>query len=254
MSGCQGGPGGGDPVRVNCEYANLRMLLAKAYGVKTQEVFGPEIIDSEHFNIVAKVPDGASKAQVPAMYRNMLVERFKLAAHRETREMPGYALTVAKGGLKIKAPEPQRNDAPAAERPAGGGLPTGKDGFPILSSSVLSSGLITLYRNGRARMQASSATLAALASAISAQLDRVVVDETGQPGSFAITLYWTPDALEMGGRQRLGSMPESPQEASTPGANLLQAVEQQLGLKLVAKKVPREVVVVDHVEKVPTEN
>lgn len=258
MSGCMGGPGSDDPGRIKCEHVTLKMLLMRAYRVKNQEIFGPGWLDTAHFNLDLKVPQGATKEQVSIMFRNLLAERFQLALHRENRTIPGYALTVAKGGLKIKPPAPPDPAAGSEEPPAGGKLPIGKDGFPILRRSVIASGAIILYRDGRARLQAGSTTLAALADAFSNQLDRVVVDETGVEGKYEILLYWTPDTTEPGGRQRLtpsdGANPNALPEASTPSVDLFTAVEQQLGLKLVARKVPRDTVVVDRAEKTPTEN
>jgi uncharacterized protein (TIGR03435 family) len=258
MSGCMGGPGSDDPGRINCEYTTLRMLLTSAYQVKSQEIFGPGWLDSAHFNITAKLPQGATKEQVPVMFRNLLAERFKLELHHETRAMPSYSLTVAKGGLKIK----ESAQAPAAASddplPAGGRPPIGKDGFPILRPAAFAGGPITLYRQGRARLQAGNTTLATLAEALSRQLDRVVIDETGLSGKYDITLNWTPEATEPGGRSRPAASvrPEgiAPQEESTPEPNLFAAMEQQLGLKLVSKKIPRDTLVIDRAEKVPTEN
>jgi uncharacterized protein (TIGR03435 family) len=265
MSGCDGGPGTDHPGRINCEYTTPRMLLMMAYGVKSSEIFGPGWLDSGHFNIDAKLPKGATKEQVPAMFRNLLAERFKLALHHETRLLPAYALTVAKGGLKIKesAPAPAATDGaqPAGQPPSGspssgpppsGPPPTGEDGFPILRPAVIANGPIILYRQGRGRLQGGNTSLAVLAEKLSGQVDQVVIDETGLDGKYDMTLNWTLDAAEIGGTAGPGT--GASQEASTPGASLFAAVEQQLGLKLVSKKIARDVIVVDRVDKVPTGN
>src|SRR5581483_3264837 len=119
--------------------------------------------------------------------RNLLVERFGVAAHREPRMLPGYALTVAPGGLKIKEAGPAA--APTAEEePRRGPPPTGSDGFPVLRASVIASGPVTLFRNGRARLQAGRATLQQLADSLAGQVDQVIVDETGLSGKYEITL------------------------------------------------------------------
>ena len=248
MSGCQGGPGGDDPARINCEYTTLRMLLRRAYDAKASEIFGPGVLDSEHFNIVAKVPAGATKDQVPAMFRNLLAERFKVTLHREERMLPGYSLEVAKSGLKMKestTPAAPTDDSP----PASGPPPIGEDGFPILRKSLLTSGPIIFFREGRARLEASQATVSALAAALSNQLDRVVVDDTGLSGKYEIVVTWTPETNEIGAR------PRDPQDgAALPETSLFGALEQQLGLRLVSEKIKRNAIVVDRVEKVPTEN
>ena len=255
MSGCLGGPGSDDPGRINCEYATLRMFLMRAYQVKNREIIGPGWMDSTHFNLTAKLPPGASKDDASAMFRNLLTERFHVELHRENRLLSAYSLTVAKGGLKMQQSSPS-DTAPADEAPSGGKLPMGKDGFPILRRSTISGGPIILYRSGRARLQASGATVSALATALTNQLDSIVTDETGLTGKYDITLYWTPDAVETGGAQRPAATGTGPESlvAQDPTVDLFAALEQQLGLKLVSKKVPREVLVIDRAEKVPTEN
>jgi uncharacterized protein (TIGR03435 family) len=261
MSGCDGGPGTDHPGRINCEYTTPKMLLMMAYTAKSSEILGPGWLDSGHFNIDAKLPQGATKEQVPAMFRNLLAERFKLALHHETRLLPAYALTVAKGGLKIKesAPAPAATDdaqpaggSPPGGPPPSGPPPTGEDGFPILRPAVIANGPIILYRQGRGRLQGGNTTLAVLAEKLSGQVGQVVIDETGLNGKYDMTLNWTLDAAEIGGTAGPGA--GASQEASTPGASLFAAVEQQLGLKLVSKKIARDVIVVDRAEKVPTGN
>jgi uncharacterized protein (TIGR03435 family) len=254
MSGCLGGPGSDDPGRINCEYATLRMFLMRAYQVKNREIFGPGWMDSVHFNLTAKVPTGASKDDSAAMFRNLLAERFHVELHRENRILPAYSLTVAKGGVKMK--EWSSDASSTDEPPPGGKLPTGKDGFPILRRSSLAGGPIILYRMGRARLQADGSTTSALAMALTNQLDMIVTDETGLTGKYEMILYWTPDTVEVGGAQRpraTGSGPES-LTAQDPTVDLFAALEQQLGLKLVSKKVSRDVLVIDRADKVPTEN
>ncbi len=252
MSGCMGGPGSDDPGRVNCEYATLKMLLMRAYQVKNQEIFGPAWMESEHFNLTAKVPQGATKEQVNVMFRNLLAERFHVVLHHESRPLPAYALTVAKGGLKIK--ESSETPAAADEPPAGAKLPIGKDGFPVLRASSIRGGPITLFRQGQARLQGSNIRLSTLAEALTHQLDRIVTDETGLEGKYDITLYWTPDSNEPGGRPRPTGTATDALTTVETGTGVFAAVEQQLGLKLVSKKVPRDTLVVDRAEKVPTEN
>jgi uncharacterized protein (TIGR03435 family) len=250
MSGCVGGPGGGDPARITCEHTNLKMLLMRAYQVKAQEIAGPAWLDTEYFNIAAKLPEGATRDQVSAMFRNLLAERFGVVVHREPRMLPGYALTVAPGGLKIKEAVPPT--APAAEEESRRGPPpTGSDGFPVLRPSLIAGGATTLFRNGRARLQGGGVTPKQLADSLAGQVDQVIVDETGLSGKYDVTLYWTPRVGEMGARPVTAAPPG---EASAPDADLYTAVKQQLGLALVSKKIQRDTVVVDKAEKVPTEN
>ncbi len=88
-----------------------------AYGVKTYQISGPAWLDTERFDIVAKVPQGATKDDVKLMLQNLLADRFKLTLHREKKDMPMYALLVAKNGPKLKESppdDPNANDAAPA--------------------------------------------------------------------------------------------------------------------------------------------
>jgi uncharacterized protein (TIGR03435 family) len=249
-SGFQGGPGSTDPGAIDGRYVTVKMLLMQAYGVKNQEILGPGWLDSTHYNILAKVPAGATGNQVREMYRNLLADRFKVGLHHENRMMTAYALTVAKGGPKLKEYEPADASKPDELPAHDGKLRVGEDGFQVLRRSSMSGGLITLFRNGKAKMQGSNVNLASLVRALSGQLDQPVTDETGLTGSYDIALIWTPDPAEIGGRPAA----ESPQEASDPESSLFAALEQHLGLRLVPRKVQRDCLVIDHAEKTPIEN
>jgi uncharacterized protein (TIGR03435 family) len=246
FSGCQGGPGSDDPGRVECEHVTLKMLLMRGYQMKSQEIFGPAWLETERFNITAKVPHGATKDQVAQMFQHLLADRFSVSLHREKRLLPVYAIEVSKGGLKIQQAKPSA--AGVEEAAPAGPPPKGSDGFPILRPSVYAGGAIILYRNGRARLQAGGIKLGVLADTLSSQLDRVVVDETALSGKYDIRLDWTPDASEPGGR------PHPADEAASPEPDLFVALDRQLGLRMSLKKVERDALVVDRAEKTPREN
>ena len=248
MSGCIGGPGSNDPVRINCEYVSLKLLLGLSYNVKPQEIVGPNWLDIRHFNIVAKVPQGVTKAEVPGMFRTLLADRFKIAVHHELRPLPTYVLSVSSKGLKLNASAELSEPTTDSTPPLNGKPPIGKDGFPVLGKAILTGGPIISFSQDHARLQASSATIAALAEALSRQLDRVVIDGTKLPGKYDITLYWTPDILR----------PERSDTVAEAGVqefpNLFTALEQQLGLKVESKKVDRDTIIVDSATKMPVEN
>jgi len=248
FSGCQGGPGSSDPGVIDCRYVSLNMLLMQAYGVRNREISGPGWLDSIHFNILAKLPGGTTREQVHEMYRNLLATRFGVALHHEKRMMTTYTLTIAKNGPRLKESDP--GAAKADDPPTGGKLPIGDDGFPILRRSTIAGGVVTLYRNGRARLSAGNVKLAKLAEALSGQLDQAVTDETGLTGNYDIALYWTPDSTQPGGRPAT----DLPQEADAPEASLFAAIEQQLGLRLETKKTERDILAIDRAEKTPREN
>src|SRR6516165_4615391 len=106
------------------QFVSLSDLLVYAYRVKPYQIFGPSWIRDGRWDIVAKLPEGASQDRVPEMLESLLVERFKLVAHHESRENPAYELVVDKGGPKLK-PSPPGNDSTA-----------GKDGAPTREAAV----------------------------------------------------------------------------------------------------------------------
>ena len=237
--------------------------MAKAYGVKAYQVFGPPAIDSEKFDIVAKIPPGTTEAQYAAMLQSLLAERFGLVVHREMRELPLYELVVAKGGLKMKAPEKAPDGAAEPERNADGrttnmhmsrdasGLPELPPGFPAMFGFSL---------NGNQRITARMQTVARLLQLLDNQIGRPVVDKTGLTGIYDFNLFWAGETARVAGAGSAAS-PEQPtvnggltEPGSDPAPSLEAAFESQLGLKLEPKKGPVEALVVDKVNKTPTEN
>jgi uncharacterized protein (TIGR03435 family) len=223
---------GGDPGMVDYKNVSLRTLIALAYRMKEYQISGPEWIETARFDILAKVPPNAPKGQIPLMLQNLLAERFKLTVHREQKVMPVYAMVVGKNGLKVKPLE----------------------GEPEASMSN------SFSPKGRAF--SGQMTLAGLAAALSQMLDRPVVDLTGIKGTYDIDLEWVPDEHEssaltkmriMGGQAGGGG--EAHGETSDPnGQSIFGALQEKLGLRLEGRKSPVDILVVDGVERVPTEN
>jgi uncharacterized protein (TIGR03435 family) len=239
--GMGGGPGTDTPGRINFENVGLGAVIGKAYGVNYYQISGPGWFDSERFNIIATVPPGTTQEQFRLMLQNLLADRFKLALHKETREMQIYSLNVARNGPKLKKatpdPPPDANDA--ADRASGGfagklaadGYPAPRPGMTIMSTPA----------GPRARLS-NKEHMEWLAGMLSGQLGRPVIDATGLTGEYDISLYWVP--------QR----PDAIASDDPSGPDLIAALQQQLGLKLEPKKGPIEVLVVDRVEKIPTAN
>jgi uncharacterized protein (TIGR03435 family) len=100
--GKRGGPGTSDPGQVSWDGVSLKSLITTAYAVKVYQVSGPEWLDTQRFSIVAKVPAGTTQEQVRVMWQNLLAQRFRLAMHRETREIAVYEIEVGKNGPKLK--------------------------------------------------------------------------------------------------------------------------------------------------------
>jgi uncharacterized protein (TIGR03435 family) len=194
----------------------LQFLIPNVYGVPVYAVSGaPEWWSSNKYDIVARAPEGSSDEQLRLMIRQLLVDRFKLKFHREQKELAGYALVIAKVGLKVKVDKGERHEGDGR---AGAGR--GHIGGQMISSDVLAN-VLSLY------------------------LLRPVVDETGIDGAFNVDLKWTPDAAPSLASASTDEM---------QGPSLFAALQEQLGLRLVSRRASVEMFVIDHVEAVPTEN
>jgi uncharacterized protein (TIGR03435 family) len=261
MMGTRGGPGTPDPGQVSFMNMPLSRIIMNAYDVKSFQVTGPSWLDSDRFDITAKIPEGATKEQFHVMLQNLLAERFKLVVHKEKKEVPIYALTVARGGLKIKE---SPKDVPAEGGDAGSPPPPppgppvmGRDGMPRMAPGRR--GEIIAFGPNGFRMQGAHETMATLADVLSNQLGRPVVDMTGLTAEYDYTLNFSPEGLPgMRGMPMPmgpppGAAPEGGHDAET-GPSIFTALQEQLGLKLDSRKGPVDLIVVDSVEKTPTEN
>jgi len=268
MIGMSGGPGTPEPGQMTFTNVSLADLVQRAYDVKSYQVSGPGWLESVRFDMEAKVPAGATKEQSKKMLQNLLAERFKLSLHHSTKESSIYALLVAKGGPKLKEasqnPADDPNAAPPPDVPrAAGGPVIGKDGMPRLPPGVGRGGaMIMMAPGGKMRMVANGATIGKFIDTLASQLDRPVVDMTGLTGKYDITLDFAPDPAimqakmaAMGAGQPPGMTPEAGASAD-PGAaaTVFSALPDQLGLRLEARKGPVDLLVIDSVQKTPTEN
>jgi uncharacterized protein (TIGR03435 family) len=225
------------------------------------------------------MPEGATKEQVPAMLKTLLAERFKLLVHREQREHPVYALMAGKTGPKLKeaAPDPAPPAPDAAPPPAPKGelaIETNEGTMRInrdpngrgatMTSPKIGTANITMGQDGMMHMEFSRMSMPDFAEALSRYVDRPVLDETGLKGKYQVSLDVSmQDFMRLArsaGMNFPGMAPGAPANASAadaasdPGSSPVFAAVQRLGLKLDPKKEPVETVVVDHVEKIPTEN
>ena len=264
-----------DAGKVDIGYFSLRELIPLAYDVKPFQLTGPDWLSAQRFDILAKLPDGATKEQVPAMLRALLEERFKLKAHRENKEQPVYSLEVAKSGPKFKeAPAP--TDAPKepqgkADMVIGAGDQqvrinrTGGGASMVMSNSETGATKMTVGANGQMHMEMERITMPALAQALTPMLDRPVVDHTELKGAYTIALDLSlQDLMQVarasGAGANLPAIGGAPAglapgfTASDPSGGSIFMSVQQLGLRLEKVKAPVETIVVDSVEKNPTDN
>jgi uncharacterized protein (TIGR03435 family) len=245
VRGSDGGPGTHDPERFTFSRADLRDLIFNAYLTTRvddyqQQISGPGWIDTEEYDVAVKIPPRTTKQQFQQMLQNLLAERFKLVVHHDTRVFSVYELVAAKSGPKLK----ESVDTPDAVAPPDGAPAVDRDGFPVLPAGP---GMVNRFGPGPfSHWTARQQSIAALADALSSPnaAGRRVVDKTGLTGKYDFTLYY---------EMRFAGMPGAAAD-NKPAPILLDAVEQQLGLRLVEGKAPFDVVVVDHAEKVPTEN
>jgi uncharacterized protein (TIGR03435 family) len=280
-----------DQARVEIGNANLMGLICAAYKVKPHQVAGnPDWlnagINADRFDILAKLPEGANKDQVPEMLQTLLAERFKLTLHHEKRDAPVYALVVAKGGPKLKEALPDPTVPPAATAPPSGpdestsSKPAAKGemsfgsgdnrvtmkqsgGGMVVNSKESGPMRMSPGENGGWRMEGDRMTMEMFVVMLSQYLDRPVVDLTELKGNYQITLELSMSTLlavaAKMGMNTAGTAgpanPARPAEAATePSDGSLFASVQHLGLKLEARKLPYDFIVIDHVEKAPTAN
>lgn len=269
------------------EYTQMPLLrlIADAYNVRPYQVSGPEWLNNERFDIEATIPEGASKNDVPAMMRALLEDRFKLAVHRSTSEQKVLALLAGKGGPKLKLSKatPQPVDPNAPLKP-GEMVMDGPDG-PIrmtinhdgtVTFDLGDKGIVTEKldaQNQALRMDSSMVTMEGFADTLSTILARMggrqVVDMTGLKGHYEVSVEISladlmtlarsagfappPPPPSSGGGAGPGAGPAATASEPGGGTSVFQSVEQ-MGLKLEERKASVQQLVIDHVEKTPTEN
>jgi uncharacterized protein (TIGR03435 family) len=193
--------------RFTASNASLSYLIQLAFSVEGRHQLSgaPDWLDSEFFDINAKAPDGAhlTYEQLQPLLQQLLQQRFHLAAHRETRNLPGYALLVVKGSPKLHITR--------------GGAPYG------------------YIFSGKLRLQNSE--IDSLAAALVSPVGRPVLNKTGIKGNYDIKLDYAPEG-----------------DTNSNLPNIFTAIQEELGLKLEPEKVPVSMLIIDHVDKTPTEN
>ena len=228
--------------------APVKMLLQNAYSVQAYQILGgPAWLDSERYAIEAKATGSADRAQIFLMLQALLEERFQLKIHRETREMPVFALVASRHGIKLSAPkegscvDPDPTAAPAW---AGGRMP------PPGTSPAIKPRCGTIgfgLQPAGAQMRGGKIAMPELVRSLAMAMGRPVIDRTGHTGLFDVQLDFTPD-------ESTPLMPPPPPDGSggsadSRGPSIMSALEEQLGLRLESSKGPVEVIVIDHVER-----
>jgi len=242
-----GGPSTADPGMFRCTRCSLATLIVKAFNLQPYQFPGRTSLTDNTYDVMAKIPAGATGEEFSAMLQNLLKDRFGLTWHFEEKKMKGYHLTVAKNGPKLKES--------TADQPRSGQAESHNH------TGVVAFGTSASYR-------AANQTTADVARVLSDQLGLPVDDETGLAGKYDISLRWSGTAAAAhpgnhsdgafsgghAGHDGGGGAPSGP--AADPSApTLFDALQQQLGLRLVAaEQALARLFVIDRVAPRPTEN
>ncbi len=286
--------GGKMPVGANIEnlraeylYLDLKSLMTYAYGVKPYQITGPDWMSTTRFDIVAKMPEGSKKDDAPKMLQALLEERFKLAAHRASAEHPVLALVVGKGGPKLKASaeKPVAIDESAPLKPGELKMEGSQGPVRVRVDMATGSSVIDMGLQGKMSYRLEPATrtfhidfsmttmtgFADMITQLFAQIGgtggRQVVDMTGIQGNYDASIQLSLADLigiaraagadiPAGAPGGAGGPGNAAPVASDPGgggSSLTDAL-QSMGLKLESRKATVDQLIVDHIEKTPTEN
>ena len=219
----------------------LHDVIRVAYGVKDNQISGgPDWLNSEIYDVATKIDKSVADElrklsedrralENQRLLQALLADRFRLALHRETKELPAYTLVIAQNGPKLQ------------EAKSGDTYPNGVkglDGLPLGPHTM---------NMGEGVLTGQGVPVATLVGSLSRQLGgRLVVDKTGLSGKYDFALQWTP---------KEGGQPGTDSAASTQssGPSIFAAMEEQLGLKLEPQTVATEILAIDHVER-PSES
>ena len=237
------GPGTADPGHMFYTNVSLKDLVYRAYGPMPYQLSVPGWMEQgERFDIVAKVPEGTAKADLPLMLQSLLVERFHVQLKHEIKETQAYSLGMGKNGLRMKEYD--------AVLPAGiiealkfTGLDS--NGVPIIPPGYSTAMMGSV--KGQTIIAIARQPVTTLCRFLSNLLEHPVVDQTGLTGRYDMRLHFVSD-------RTLPSADPETADASDPAPTLVQAVQNQLGLKLEPRKLPVDFLVVESADRIPTQN
>ena len=226
----------------------LRRLIAFAYRIQPpldrSQIVAPSWIEGARFDINARAPAGTLRSEIPDMLRALLVERFHLVAHAETKEDSVYALVRARSDSQTG---PQLTPSSLdCSTPDSGFSRTGSANAPgaAFASETPRCGMISVSDAAGAVLRGGGRSMTELARNLTGRVNRPVVDQTGLSGIYDFILRWTPDNFQ------------AVADAAGPsrdGTTIFTALQEQLGLKLESQRAPVEFLIIDNVER-PTAN
>jgi uncharacterized protein (TIGR03435 family) len=249
-----------DGGRAEFRFMALADLIQYAYKVKNYQVSGPDWIKTERFDIQAKLPEGATREQVPEMLQALLADRFQLKLRREQTEHSVFGLVVAKGGLKLKETTPDRpvaaggGDGKAAETAQRFTMTRSGDGGGSVGGPVRMSRELGMHVERKM-------TMAVLADFLSRFVGRPVIDMTDTKETYAISMDLSLGDIMRSGNGAVVAVsrdgapvnPGSLQTDDSGSASIFSEI-QKLGLKLEPRKAPVELLSVASAERKPSEN
>jgi uncharacterized protein (TIGR03435 family) len=234
--------------QVDIRLTSLLGLIAKAYRIDRERINGVPSTGLQSWDILAKLPAGGSRDQVPEMLQALLAERFKLSVHLEQKEQPVYALTIGPGGAKLQSSPPaasRKNQMPR------GNLTADYESGDTHIQSVLDGKLKYVYlsspegdlrlrsKDGATYIEGDDVSTGKLADFLKPLLDRPVIDSTNLTGRFDMVFELPIDSYPGGAQLSSGE---------------LNRRLERMGLKLESRRAPIQTLVVDRVEKYPSEN
>jgi uncharacterized protein (TIGR03435 family) len=215
--------------RFTATNVDLKTLIRLAYKLKDSEISGgPGWIGSDRFDIAASLPGSKPTAdQSRSMLQTLLANRFKLEVHRETREIPVYALLPVRNAPKL----PEAREGTCVE--------FAPDGTPPPQSRLAPCGG---FVSGPNLLAGGRISMTQFVDALGNIMDRPIIDKTGYTGTFNVRLEFAAQSTR------------PPADAASDRPSIFTAIKEQLGLKLESQKGPVEVLVIDRVERTPTGN
>ena len=236
----------------------LATLIKKAFDLQNYQFPVNSSLGNNTFEVMAKIPTGATPEDFRAMLQNLLKDRFGLTYHYKDKTMRGFHLVIARNGSKLKE---------SKERAGSSAAPNGQHGFGQ-GQAHKHEGLVAF--GGSATYRGDHKTTGELAQLLADQLSLPVDDQTKLPGKYDVVLNWAGNSTQSGGNHAegggaghgdhggggpAGGAGLGPKRGEDSGPTLFEALQSQLGLKLVpSEQTVARVFIVDHAEQLPTAN
>jgi uncharacterized protein (TIGR03435 family) len=259
-----------DPAQVEIRCATLAMIIGYAWRFPPDRIQGPDWLQSvsaPRFDVIGKLTPGSTKAQVPEMVQSLLADRFRVQFHRANVAHAVYALTVARGGIRMKETAARASSgATSSDVEAGIGFfgatrdetaanPNGAGTITTISGPRM--GVVRQFDTPdlMQRWESDSISLPGLADLLDkvAPLSLPIVDQTGLPGLYQLSLRISLNDVLAARREARASASRTPEDED-PSLRVYNDAFRKLGLQLQRRMAPIETIILDRAEKTPTDN